>query len=196
MKNVRRSEDQRKLKVRSPEVVKLRVRETTGRDPVDENVSVVGKGIAVESERIEIVAGNDVGRETERGAVVGREEVVAEREEVAVVREGAEVRADEAEAVIGIGEEIQEMCDVAEVESGAEEQGVGRGDVAVVETGAETEIETVEGAIAEVEVVTAKGVVGVVIDVAVEADPVAEASDRVTGTVWSQNDRKRNQGIQ
>lgn len=200
VKNVRRSEDQRILKVRNPKVVKLRVGVTAGRDPVDEKVSVVGNEIAVENERIEIVAGNDVGKETGGGAVVRRKEAAVRRKEAAVGREEAEVRGGEAEAVIGISEGIQEMCDVAEVESDAEERGVGRGDVVVVEKGAgteiETEIETVEGAIAEVEAVRGKGVVGVMIDVAAEVDPVAEAANRVTGTVWSQIDRKGKKNIQ
>ena len=118
-------------------MVELRVGVTAGRDPVEENVSVVGKEIAVEKGGIEIVVGIVVGTETGEEAVVGREGV-------AVGTEEAEVKVGEAGVVIGIGEGIQGMYDAVEVESDAGGQEAEIGDVAVVETVAGIEKETVE----------------------------------------------------
>ena len=188
MKNVKRAKRQKRIKVRSREVVKLRVGMTAGRDPAEEIVSVVGKETAVKKERIEIVAGIDVGIETGEGAEV-------RVEEVAVVTGEAEVRVDEAGAVIDTDEEVHGTDAVAEVENEAEEAEAGKEDVAAVEIETGTETENGEGAAAEVEAVTRRNAVEVVIDVAAEADPEAKDGHGVEGTAWTQIDRTREKTI-
>lgn len=167
MKSKKKALRQRKIKVRSPKLVKLRVGEEAGRVLDEEIVSVVGIEIAAESGKVEIVVVTVVVIERGEGAEAKKEEVVAEVGEAEVVTEtGVGVRG--IEDVVGAEIEAEIEVDEAEVE--------GRG-----EAGVGTETGIAEGA--EAAVVTEKDVAAVGIVVAAGVVRVLKAACRATGTV-------------